>query len=165
MRVKKKAPSLPALCNPVREVTVLPTDQKAHHVCSTPLVSLPSTGFFFVVNVMLPDYTPTMFGSDADGPGWSIIVVWEVPESMLSEIRQPPADPVDGVADEAAGWRPLASRLFDDTGCCDRGDQGRSDDNSRDINSRFKAMFEVGMPSQRGVYVVVMIYCCLLLLL
>nr|CCA14401.1 conserved hypothetical protein [Albugo laibachii Nc14] len=48
------------------------------------------SGRLFIINAQLPHYSPTMWGdANADGPGYSLVLYWWIPEKLLAELENP----------------------------------------------------------------------------
>ena len=93
--LKKKEPSAPSLFKLV-DVQIHRTKSKVFNVgAKLPLPTLEETDpFFFVANVALPDYVPSMWQSEADGVGWSLIMYYVIPKEVLEATKaDEPAEP------------------------------------------------------------------------
>eukprot|EP00997_Jenningsia_sp_PLL12_P005667 NODE_2199_length_968_cov_61.571273_g1809_i0.p1 GENE.NODE_2199_length_968_cov_61.571273_g1809_i0~~NODE_2199_length_968_cov_61.571273_g1809_i0.p1 ORF type:complete len:293 (-),score=61.72 NODE_2199_length_968_cov_61.571273_g1809_i0:57-935(-) len=88
-RNKQKRPSQPSICRVVA-VDLFSCPRKLHHIA--PDLHLDDTLFppgshLFIINCMLPNYSPSMWQTVWDGPGWSLVMYMIMSQETLQEVR------------------------------------------------------------------------------
>ena len=93
-RTALKAPSLEAMYEVVAQDTFLCPDAKLPHVAR--LLDLPKEECLqrygvpsnLVLSFLIPDYSPTLFASKDDGPGWTLVTVCRLREEAREQLQR-----------------------------------------------------------------------------